>query len=173
LRPSEKPAALAPGLAKEWAVNPSDRTRWTVKLRPAVKFHDGSDFNADAVVWNIEKLLNDKRPITTRADSAQIRTRLRLPRGLEKIDDNTVELQTRVEDAFFPYQLTFLLISSPAQFENVGRDWQAFAARAVRTGPFKLERLVSRQRAELVANASYCGPEPAPQGEPARALADP
>ena len=36
---------------------PDDKTKWVFKLRPGVKFHDGSDFNADAVVWNVEKVL--------------------------------------------------------------------------------------------------------------------
>ena len=49
-----------PGLATSWKVDDNDKTRWTFVLRQGVKFHDGSDFKADAVVWNLEKLLNDK-----------------------------------------------------------------------------------------------------------------
>src|SRR4026207_1708435 len=38
---ADAPSGLVPGLATEWAVDASDRTRWTFKLRPNVKFHDG------------------------------------------------------------------------------------------------------------------------------------
>src|SRR6201991_4781938 len=53
---AERPGKLIPGLATEWTVNEADKTLWTFKLRAGVKFHDGSSFNADAVVWNLEKV---------------------------------------------------------------------------------------------------------------------
>src|SRR4030088_1869568 len=43
---------LRPGLATDWAVDGTDRTKWVFKLRASVTFHDGTPFNADAVVWN-------------------------------------------------------------------------------------------------------------------------
>src|SRR6266704_2353801 len=52
---SDRPGKLIPGLATEWTVNDADKTLWTFKLRPGVKFHDGSALDADAVVWNLEK----------------------------------------------------------------------------------------------------------------------
>jgi hypothetical protein len=45
------------GLSTEWKVDEADKTKWTFKLRPGVTFHDGSAFNADAVVWNVDKVL--------------------------------------------------------------------------------------------------------------------
>src|SRR5271156_5598900 len=53
-------APLTPGLATEWHVDPADNKKWIFVLRPGVKFHDGSTFDADAVGWNFEKILNDK-----------------------------------------------------------------------------------------------------------------
>src|SRR5512135_2167459 len=55
-------ADIRPGLATEWKVSDADKTVWTFKLRQGVKFHDGSDFDADAVIWNLDKVLNDKSP---------------------------------------------------------------------------------------------------------------
>src|SRR5215210_47448 len=43
-------SVLIPGVATEWKAAEEDRTKWTFKLRPCVKFHDGSALNADAVV---------------------------------------------------------------------------------------------------------------------------
>src|SRR6186997_2894562 len=50
---SDRPGKLIPGLATAWKVNDADKTMWTFTLRDGVKFHDGSAFNADAVVWNL------------------------------------------------------------------------------------------------------------------------
>src|SRR6201981_4165041 len=58
LSSADKPSVVIPGLATEWKVDEADKTKWTFKLRPGVTFHDGSPFNADAVVWNVEKVLN-------------------------------------------------------------------------------------------------------------------
>src|SRR6188472_4673098 len=45
---SDRPGKLVPGLATERKVDETDKTLWTFKLRPGVKFHDGSAFDADA-----------------------------------------------------------------------------------------------------------------------------
>src|SRR5689334_25388488 len=50
LTSADKPSVLIPGLATEWKVDDADKKKWTFKLRPGVAFHDGSPFNADAVV---------------------------------------------------------------------------------------------------------------------------
>ena len=62
LSSADKPSVLIPGLATEWKVDDADKKKWTFKLRPGVKFHDGSPFNADAVVWNVEKVLKQDAP---------------------------------------------------------------------------------------------------------------
>src|SRR5438128_12283079 len=51
---SDKPGKLVPGLATEWKVDDKDKTKWRFTLRKGVKFHDGSDFSADAVIWNFD-----------------------------------------------------------------------------------------------------------------------
>ena len=55
---ADRPGKLVPGLATEWKVDDSDKTKWRFTLRRGVKFHDGSDFNADAVIWNFERFFD-------------------------------------------------------------------------------------------------------------------
>src|SRR6195256_4455951 len=152
---SDRPGKLVPGLATEWKVDAADQKKWTFTLRPGVKFHDGSAFNADAVIWNLEKVLDDKSPQFDKRQSAQVKPRLPSVASYRKIDDATVEITTKDVDSFFPYQMLWFLISSPAQYEKVGKDWDKFAMTPSGTGPFKLDKFVPRERAELVRNADY------------------
>src|SRR6185369_6392037 len=55
-------ARLVPGLATKWSPDPADPTKWIFELRQGVKFHDGSTFNADAVIFSIDRALDDKSP---------------------------------------------------------------------------------------------------------------
>ena len=62
LSSADKPSVLIPGLATEWKVSDADKTKWVFKLRQGVKFHDGSDLKADAIVWNVQKVLDKEAP---------------------------------------------------------------------------------------------------------------
>jgi len=170
LSSATRPTRIIPGLAISWKVDEKDRTRWIFKLRPNVKFHDGSPFNADAVVWNADKVLRKEAP---QFDPSQIGvTSVRMPtlQAARKIDDLTVELKTSEPDSLMPFNLTHLYIASPAQWEKKWREvsaaltdraerskaaWRAFSADFSGTGPFKLARLVPRERLELVKNPAY------------------
>src|SRR5262245_19245878 len=48
---------VVPELARAWQVS-QDGKRVTFQLQRGVKFHDGTDFNADVVKWNVERILN-------------------------------------------------------------------------------------------------------------------
>ena len=150
-----RPGKLMPGLATEWKVDQNNYKKWQFKLRKGVKFHDGSDFKADAVIWNLDKVLDDKSPQFDAKQSAQVRPRIPSIASYKKVDDYTIEITTKAVDALFPYQLPWFLISSPAQWEKVGKDWNKFASTPSGTGPFKLDKLVPRERAELVKFAGY------------------
>jgi peptide/nickel transport system substrate-binding protein len=152
---ADRPGRLVPGLATAWTVDPQDQRKWRFTLRPGVTFHDGGAFDADAVIWNFEKVLNDKAPHYDVRQSAQVRPRLPSVASYRKIDDATVEVTTKEIDSFFPYQMLWFLVSSPAQYEKLGRDWDKVASAPAGTGPFRLDRLVPRERAELVRNPDY------------------
>src|SRR2546426_6437040 len=117
LSKADAPSVLIPGLATSWAVDAKDKTKWVFKLRQGVKFHDGSPFNADAVVWNVNKVLDKSAP---QFDASQVGvTASRMPtlRSARKIDDLTVELVTTEPDSFLPINLTNLFMASPAHWE--------------------------------------------------------
>src|SRR3982075_263409 len=123
---SDRPGKLVPGLATEWKVDDSDKKKWRFALRQGVKFHDGSDFNADAVIWNLDKVLNDKAPQFDKRQSAQVKTRLPSVASYAKIDDSTIEITTKTIDSFFPYQMLWSLVSIPAHYEKLGKNWANF-----------------------------------------------
>jgi ABC-type transport system substrate-binding protein len=176
LSSAEKPSVLIPGLATSWAVGATDKTKWTFKLRSGVKFHDGSPVNADAIVWNVRKVL-DKDAVHFDASQVGV-TASRMPtlRSARKIDDLTVELTTSEPDAFLPINLTNLFMASPAHWQKkfdaaAGATpadkskaaWTAFAADASGSGPFKMVRFVPRERLEVVANKAYWDPKRTPK----------
>jgi ABC-type transport system substrate-binding protein len=168
LSSADKASVVIPGLATEWKVDDADHKKWTFKLRPGVKFHDGSDFNADAVVWNVEKVLNKDAP---QYDASQVGlTASRMPTlvSARKIDDMTVELTTKEPDSFLPINLTNLFMASPAKWQKLhdaaeGADakaksaaaWEAFARNASGTGPWKMLSFTPRERLELARNENY------------------
>lgn len=160
---ADRPGKLVPGLATAWEADPADRTKWVFRLRPGVAFHDGSAFDADAVIWNFEKVLNPQAPHFDNRQAAQVRPRLPSVAAWRKLDAMTVEVTTKAVDSFFPYQMLWFLISSPAQYERLGRSWERFASEPSGTGPFRLARLVPRERAELVRNTAYWNPARMPK----------
>jgi len=178
LSKADAPSVLVPGLATSWAVDAKDKTKWVFKLRPGVKFHDGSAFNADAVVWNVNKVLDKSAP---QFDASQVGvTASRMPtlRSARKIDELTVELTTSEPDSFLPINLTNLFMASPAHWdaklkavpaattdaaERAKQAWTAFAADPSGSGPFKVTRFVSRERLELAANKAYWDPKRTPK----------
>src|SRR2546429_368417 len=119
LSSADKPSVVIPGLATEWSVDEADKKKWTFKLRPGVKFHDGSPVNADAVVWNVEKVLKQDAP---QFDASQVGvTASRMPKlaSARKIEDMTVELTTKEPDSFLPINLTNLFMARPSKWQKL------------------------------------------------------
>ena len=151
---ADRPGKLVPGLATQWESDPADRRNWVFHLREGVAFHDGSLLDADAVVWNFDKVLNPQAAHFDNRQAAQVRPRLPSVASWRKLDGMTVQVTTKAVDALFPYQLLWFLVSSPAQYAKVG-SWEKFAFAPAGTGPFKLATLVPRAKVELVRNDAY------------------
>jgi ABC-type transport system substrate-binding protein len=157
LSSATKPSDLAPGLALSWGLDPADatKTHWIFKLRPGVKFHDSSAFTADSVVWNLDKITKKDSPQYDQRQSAQGKSRIPAVASYKVIDPLTVEIDTKAPDATLPYQISWIMMSSPAQWEKLGKSWDAFAKTPSGTGPWKLTDFVPRERAELSPNMDY------------------
>ncbi|TCR02620.1 ABC-type transport system substrate-binding protein [Neorhizobium sp. JUb45] len=156
LSSAEKPSSLIPSLATSWAVDGTDKTKWTFKLREGVKFHDGSTFDAAAVVWNFDKLLKTDAPQFDKRQAAQGKSRIPAVVSYKAVDQLTVEIVTNTPDATLPYQLSWILMSSPANWEAQGKNWDTVAQKPSGTGPWKMESgFTPRERAELTPNKEY------------------
>ena len=155
LSQGEQLPAIVPGLAESWEVSKDDNTKWIFRLRRGVKFHDGTEFNADAVMWNWDAIKNKDAPQYDPRQASVVAQRITVMQSWRKLDDYTVEFTTSRPSSFVPYQVVYIFYVSPTQWEKVGRDWGALANNPAGTGPFKLARLVPRERAELEPNREY------------------
>ena len=137
--------AHEPGLATAWtAVNP---TTWEFKLRRGVKFHNGEDFNADAVKFSIERVLNPEQKARWRWAFADIER-------VEVVDPHTVRIITKSPFPTLVTNLAFCMPIVPPKYVREKGD--AFVAtNPVGTGPFKLVRWRKDDELVLEANEGY------------------
>ena len=152
---TDQTAEVTPGLATSWEIDEVDHTRWIFHLRKGVKFHDGTDFNADAVVFNLGRIYDDKSPQFDATSSPIVRAVVSMVARWEKLDDNAVAIYTTVPFSHFPYLVTRILMVSPAAWEKAGRNWVEFAKAPAGTGPFKITKVTPRVSVEMSRNDNY------------------
>jgi len=87
-------------------------------LRHGVKFHDGTDFNADAVIFTLGRIYDDKSPQFDATSSPIVRAVVSMLQRWEKIDDYTVGIYTSVPFSHFPYLVTRIPVRQP---DGVGK----------------------------------------------------
>jgi peptide/nickel transport system substrate-binding protein len=148
-------ADVTPGLATSWEIDEVDHTRWVFHLRHGVKFHDGTDFNADAVVFTLGRIYDDKSPQFDATSSPIVRAVVSMLQRWEKIDDYTIAIYTNVPFSHFPYLVTRILFVSPTAWEKAGRSWTEFAKAPAGTGPFKITKVTPRVSVEMARNPDY------------------
>lgn len=120
---------LEPGLALSWKA--TDDTTWEFKLRPGVKFHDGSDFTAEDVKATIERIPGVGGSSPT----------LGMLRRIDKIeipDPLTIVFRTKGPAPALPADLNRLFII-PKKFKDAKSEDFVAGKAAVGSGPFKLE----------------------------------
>ena len=139
----DKDLNMIPGLALSWE-SKDDGLSWIFHLREGVKFHDGSDFNADAVLYSYSERSNVIQAGTLPLES------------LEKIDDYTVKFVCK-KPVPLPTYLTHIAwpVVSPSSLDENGE----FKA-PIGSGPFKFVSQTKGQEIVVERNEDYWGGAP-------------
>ena len=140
-----------PGLAVSWSQR--DPTTWVFKLRPGVKFQDGTPFTSADVIFTYRRIMS--------VDVTQsFRANLRDVTSTEAEGPDTVVVHTRNPAPTLPFDMATIPIVSAHAVEGAApEDFNAGRA-AVGTGPFRLAKWVPGQVAVLERNPHYWGTKP-------------
>jgi peptide/nickel transport system substrate-binding protein len=142
--------SIQPELAESWKIE-SDGQRIVFKLRTGVKFHDGTDFDAEAVKWNIERRLNQDVASPQRHQLDPI------IESVDVIDPGTVAINLKQRA---PGLLSLLgerpgFMISPTAAEKFGKD---MGNNPVGTGPFVFREWVKGSHIIVERNPNYWEP---------------
>ncbi|TDF92511.1 ABC transporter substrate-binding protein [Paenibacillus piri] len=157
LKQGDKPADVGPGLAESWEVSKEDPTIWTFHLRQGVTFHDGTPFNADAVIYQLDRVKKQDSPQYNAQAAAGIITYLKYIDSYKKVDDATIQIKTKEPYSFLLYDLAFIVFPSPQSVKKSGAD---YANHPVGTGPFQFVSLKQGQEMIMEKNDKYWGGAP-------------
>jgi peptide/nickel transport system substrate-binding protein len=138
---------LRPGLATKW--EPIGDTAWRFTLREGVTFSNGEKLDAEAVKWNVERVLDPKTGARNKPWFASITE-------VKVISPTVVEFGTKGAYPDMPDQMSMFLLMPP--------KWTAEnnpSVSALGSGPYELVRFASGDRVELKARADYWGETPA------------
>jgi peptide/nickel transport system substrate-binding protein len=142
---------LQPGLAESWKA--VDDTTWEFKLRRNVRFHDGTPFTADDVLFSFERAPNVEGSPSSFGIYAKGKT-------LTKVDDHTVRIKTAAPYPLMPNDVSQIFIVSKKQASGAKTaDFNSGKA-AVGTGPFRYVEYTPGNRIVMQRNESYWGTKP-------------
>jgi peptide/nickel transport system substrate-binding protein len=135
-------------LAESWQ-QPDARTI-VFKLRRGVKFHDGSDFDAEVAKWNFLRARDHAK--------SQVKAGLSPVASVEALDKYTVQIKAKSDNAALLRILAhttagLVRMVSKAAMDGAGEE--AFARNPVGTGPFKFKQWITDDRVIQVRNADY------------------
>ena len=139
---------LGPGLAVSW--RPLNDTTWEFKLRRGVKFHDGTPFTADDVLFTFERTPNVEASPSSFALYTKGKT-------LKKIDDYTIHIITEKPYPLMPNDVSTINIISKKHGEGAKTGDYNSGKAAIGTGPYKFSEWVPGDRLVLEKNPGYWG----------------
>jgi len=144
---------IKPALAESWTTS-ADGTEITFKLRRGVKFHDGTDFNADAVVFSLARQYDQEHWFHQYGEWAYWGYMFSDVDRVEKIDDYTVKLILKAPNSSIMTSLAMFTVAmvSPANAEKHGENT---FRNPVGTGPFKFVEWVKDDHITLAKNEDY------------------
>lgn len=140
---------LVPGLAVSWqAVGP---TTWEFRLRPGVRFHDGTPFTADDVAFSLARApLVPNSPTSFAIYTKSIA-------HVDVVDPLTIRIETKSPAPLLPYDMSAISILSRHAAEGKSTNDFNSGAAAIGTGPYRFVRWIPGNRIEYVANPDYWG----------------
>ncbi|WP_230101759.1 ABC transporter substrate-binding protein [Microbacterium sp. Bi121] len=136
---------LVPELATAW--EQVDDTTWRFTLREGVKFHDGTDFNAEAAADALNYVLDKENAFA-------MRTFLGPEVTFTATDEYALDATTELPDPILPTRLYFVTIPSPTQIQD---DPEAYETHPIGTGPYQFVDWTRGQSIELEANPDWWG----------------
>ena len=136
---------IVPELAESWEA--PDPLSYLFRLRKGVRFHDGSDFDASIVKWNVERMVNPATGSIRRSELGNVKS-------VDVVDAHTVRFNLKEPDAALLATLTDRagMMVSRAAVEKYGKD---FARNPVGTGPFQLAEWVKDDQIRVTRFAGY------------------
>jgi peptide/nickel transport system substrate-binding protein len=140
---------LQPGLAVSW--KPLDSKTWEFKLRPNVKWQDGTPFTAADVIFSYQRARNVPGSLATFAGY------LRTIDSISAPDPLTLVIKTKIPTPDLPLNLASVHIVSKHVGEKASTDDYNAGRAVVGTGPFKFVSYTPGDRVEMVRNDAYWG----------------
>lgn len=142
---------LVPGLAESWKT--INDTTWELKLRKNAKWHDGTPFTADDVIFTFERAPNVPNSPSSFASAVKGKT-------VKKVDDTTIQISTAAPHPLMPNDLSNLLIVSRKHGTGAKTEDYNSGKSAIGTGPYKFAAYVPGDKIEVVANPDHWGGKP-------------
>jgi peptide/nickel transport system substrate-binding protein len=155
LRFKDESTEVEPGLAESWEIS-SDGLEYTLHLRKGVKFHDGTDFNAEAVKFNLERQFDTTHPYHNTGDFAYAGFTWGNVKTVTAVDDFTVKITLSSPLAPFISHLAMhpSFMVSPTAIKQYGRD---ISIHPVGTGPYKFASWTPGAEVVEEKNPDYWG----------------
>jgi peptide/nickel transport system substrate-binding protein len=148
----------------------ADSTEWTVKLKPNVKFHDGTDYDAEAVKFGMSRHRSGlpgapkcDEIVACPSNTTSSAVYMALIKDIQVVDKLTLKFSLTEPWASFPYALSAeaAMIPSPTALRKCdptkNPNTCEFNLKAVGAGPFMVESFKAEEAIVLVRNPNYWG----------------